>query len=118
MIVDDNKDAAVLMSMVLEVAGFDTFIEHDPYRALERARIERPDVGLLDIGLPGMDGNELARRLRSTQGSNLLLAATTGYGQENDRANALAAGFDHYFVKPVDTKEIIALLVGWREVSP
>ena len=118
MIVDDNKDAAVVMSMLLEAAGFDTFIEHDPYRALERAHIERPDVGLLDIGLPGMDGNELARGLRSTQGPKILLVATTGYGQENDRANALAAGFDHYFVKPVDTKEIIALLVGWREASP
>ena len=68
MIVDDNQDGALMLSMLLEATGHETVIEHDPYRALERAPIEVPDVCLLDIGLPGMDGNELAHQLRSTQG--------------------------------------------------
>ncbi|WP_194713345.1 hybrid sensor histidine kinase/response regulator [Noviherbaspirillum soli] len=111
MVVDDNVDAAQMLGMLLQAVGHQVSIEHESQRALERARIERPDACLLDIGLPDMDGNELARRLRAqheTAGS--LLIAITGYGQEHDREVANAAGFDHHFVKPIDTAQLIALL--------
>lgn len=116
LIVDDNKDAALMLSMLLGAAGYETFIEHNPYRALERAHTEAPDVCMLDIGLPGMDGNKLARRLRSAQiVTQPVLIAITGYGQDNNRASSLEAGFDHYFVKPIDAKRLIALLAGLGE---
>jgi CheY-like chemotaxis protein len=115
MAVDDNKDAALLLSLLLETSGYETLIEHDPYRALERIRNEMPDVCLLDIGLPGMDGRELARQIRSIKGAQPLLIAITGYGQDDSRESAREAGFDHYLVKPVDTKEIVALLAEHSE---
>ncbi len=115
MAVDDNKDAALLLSLLLETSGYETLIEHDPYRALERVRNEMPDVCLLDIGLPGMDGSELARQIRSIKAAQPLLIAITGYGQDNSRETAREAGFDHYLVKPVDAKEIVALLAEHSE---
>jgi CheY-like chemotaxis protein len=82
-------------------------------RAGTRARSERPEVCLLDIGLPGMDGIELARRLRAQpETSHALLVAVTGYGQDSDRERALAAGFDQYFVKPVDLEKLRGVLAG------
>jgi PAS domain S-box-containing protein len=115
MIVDDNKDGALMLSMLLEATGHETVIEHDPYRALERAPLEAPDVCLLDIGLPGMDGNELARQLRSTEVlARTVLIAVTGYSQYRDRKNSLGAGFNHYLVKPVDVEELVALLARLR----
>jgi signal transduction histidine kinase/ActR/RegA family two-component response regulator len=111
MIVDDNVDAARMLGMLLEAAGHQVSVEHNSGRALERARIERPDACLLDIGLPDMDGNELARRLRAQpETADALLIAITGYGQEIDRELARAAGFDHHFVKPIDATDLIALL--------
>jgi CheY-like chemotaxis protein len=111
MVVDDNVDAALMLTMLLEAAGHEVTVEHDAYRALERARTDKPDVCLVDIGLPELDGNQLAKRLRSLpESSNAVLIAVTGYGQESDRKNALAAGFDHHLVKPVDTKRQTAIL--------
>ena len=111
MVVDDNVDAAGMLAMFLQAAGHQVAIEHDSRRALERARIERPDVLLLDIGLPGFDGNELARRLRAQpETASAVLIAVTGYGQEQDRRDTEAVGFSHHFVKPVDTAKLLALL--------
>ena len=111
MVVDDNKDGALLLSLLLETSGYEILIEHDPYRALERIRNEMPDVCLLDIGLPDMDGNELAQHLRALpQTAGTLLIALTGYGQEEDRKATLAAGFDHHLVKPVDFKKLASIL--------
>jgi PAS domain S-box-containing protein len=111
MVVDDNVDAAATLGMLLEASGHEVGVEHDPYRALERARADRPDVCLLDIGLPGMDGIELARRLRAQPATHdAMLVAVTGYGQDSDRARAMAAGFDHYLVKPVDLDVLRGLL--------
>jgi PAS domain S-box-containing protein len=115
MVVDDNADAASMLAMLLEAAGHEVIVEHDSRRALERARLERPDAFLLDIGLPDIDGNELARQLRSqSESSSSLLIAVTGYGQEQDRRNTAAAGFDHHFVKPVDTAQLTAILAAFR----
>ena len=116
MIVDDNVDAAATLAMLLEAYGYQASVEHDPLGALERARHERPEVCLLDIGLPGMDGIELARRLRAQpETSAALLVAVTGYGQDSDRRRALAAGFDQYFVKPIDLQKLCGVLAGMQE---
>jgi PAS domain S-box-containing protein len=111
LVVDDNADAALTLGMLLEASGHEVLVEHGSLAALERARVERPDACLLDIGLPEMDGNELARRLRSqaeTAGS--VLIAVTGYGQAQDRKRALESGFHHHLVKPVDMDKLAQVL--------
>jgi PAS domain S-box-containing protein len=111
LIVDDNVDAAQVLSMLCEMLGHAVSVEHASLPALERALLERPDVCLVDIGLPDMDGKALARRLRShPETAGATLVAVTGYGQEKDRAAALAAGFDHYLVKPVELAAIEQVL--------
>ncbi len=111
MIVDDNTDAALALSMLLTALGHSVFAEHGSRRALERARAERPEVCLLDIGLPEMDGNELAQHLRALpETAGAMLIAVTGYGQDHDRETSLAAGFDYHLVKPLDVTRLVALL--------
>jgi len=111
LVVDDNVDAAATLAMLLEACGYEVMVENDSLRALERAKHECPDAALLDIGLPEMDGNELARRLRLEPCTRpALLVAITGYGQEQDRRTALEAGFDHHMVKPVDMDRLAAIL--------
>jgi PAS domain S-box-containing protein len=111
LVVDDNADAAFMLKMLLEQWGHRVRVEHEAFRALASAARQAPDVALLDIGLPGMDGNALAQRLRTETGSaSAVLVAVTGYGQEHDRQRALAAGFDHHLVKPVDTNELATIL--------
>jgi signal transduction histidine kinase/ActR/RegA family two-component response regulator len=111
MVVDDNKDAADTLAALLQTLGYQVLVEYDSRRALERARIEVPDVYLLDIGLPVIDGNEVARRLRANPATaGALLIAITGYGQIHDREGSLAAGFDHHFVKPIDIERLSELL--------
>jgi PAS domain S-box-containing protein len=118
MVVDDNVDAAAMLGMLLEVAGHEVLIEYGAYRALERAKREIPQVCLLDIGLPELDGYELAQRLRAEPDTaNAILIAVTGYGQESDRIRAAAAGFDHHLVKPVDTSKLAAILAHTGETS-
>ena len=118
LVVDDNVDAAATLGMLLEACGYVVEVEHDSHRALERARQQRPDVALLDIGLPEMDGNELARRLRADpQTGAIALVAVTGYGQEQDRRAAFEAGFDHHLVKPVDMDELERLLADIQNGS-
>ncbi|AWG45879.1 hypothetical protein AM586_27990 [Massilia sp. WG5] len=118
MLVDDNEDAAMTLGLLLEASGHAVTVMHDPHQALARAAGERYDVFLLDIGLPGMSGVELARRLRKLRGSEkAVLMAISGYGQQSDRADAQEAGFDRYFVKPVDAEELIGALAevsAWR----
>jgi signal transduction histidine kinase/ActR/RegA family two-component response regulator len=111
LIVDDNVDAAAMLAMLLESMGFRVLVEHTADAALQRAREEVPDVCLLDLGLPGMDGIELAVRLRSEPATAAsLLIAITGYGQEQDRKRTAKAGFDSHLVKPVRMDEVLRLL--------
>lgn len=111
MVVDDNIPAAKMLAMYLASMGHQVSEEYGSVSALERARCEQPDVYLLDIGLPEMDGNELARRLRAdARTRDALMIAVSGYGQEQDKQRAMEAGFDHYLVKPVDTVRLHALL--------
>jgi PAS domain S-box-containing protein len=117
LVVDDNVDAASTLGMLLEACGYEVAVENDSRRALARALEERPDAALLDIGLPDMDGNELARRLRADPRTRAtVLVAVTGYGQEQDRRTALEAGFDHHLVKPVDMDKLAAVLAGVAEI--
>ncbi|BDT58320.1 hypothetical protein MasN3_18140 [Massilia varians] len=113
LVVDDNVDAAETLGLLLAAHGHEVVVEHEPLRALERARRVAPDVCLLDIGLPGMDGHELARRLRAQpETAASMLVAITGYGQQQDRDAAFAAGFQHHLVKPVDVDALARLLEG------
>jgi CheY-like chemotaxis protein/two-component sensor histidine kinase len=115
MIVDDNKDAAEVLATLLELEGHRVLVETDPCAVLERARKEKPQVMLLDIGLPTLDGYELARRLRqSPETASATLIALTGYGREEDRRRSLEAGFDHHLVKPVAPERLSSLLSSLR----
>ncbi|HET9595894.1 MAG TPA: ATP-binding protein [Anaeromyxobacteraceae bacterium] len=110
LVVDDNQDAADALVEALGEKGHATAVAYDGPSALEAAMRVRPELAFLDIGLPVMDGYELARRLREIFGPGIKLVALTGYGQDKDRAAARAAGFDEHLVKPVDLERIVALV--------
>ncbi len=111
MVVDDNLDAAEMLGMLLDVVGHNVTLEPTAQSALSRSRSSRFDVFLLDIGLPDLDGHELARRLKAQpETKDALLVAVTGYGQDADRNEAMAAGFSHHLVKPVDPERLLAIL--------
>ena len=110
LIVDDNVDAAVSLRMLLELDGHEVEVAHDGDAGLKRLAEIKPEVALLDIGLPGMDGYELARRIRDNGEANVWLVAVSGYGQEHHQRSAQEAGFDRYLVKPVDFDALSRLL--------
>jgi len=111
LIVDDNVDAAEILAMYIEAVGHRATVFHSPQRALDHAAQHRPDLCVLDIGLPEFDGYELARRLRAMPGmQHVPLVAVSGYGQAQDREQALAAGFDRHFVKPVRAADILEVM--------
>jgi PAS domain S-box-containing protein len=110
LVVDDNVDNAESLSILLEMLGNETHMARDGIEAVEAAAQLRPDVVLLDIGLPGLDGFEVCRRIREQPwGKDTLLVAITGWGQESDRRRSHEAGFDYHLVKPVDPHSIAAL---------
>ncbi|MGV3741346.1 MAG: ATP-binding protein, partial [Burkholderiaceae bacterium] len=111
LVVDDNQDAAQTLALFLKSAGHQVHVEHTPHAALDYAGQAQPDACLLDIGLPGMDGNELAQHLRKLPNTaHAVLIAITGYGRDFDRETSMRAGFDFYFVKPIDTGKLESLL--------
>jgi PAS domain S-box-containing protein len=112
LVVDDNVDAARMLHELLARLGHQAAVAHDGAAALVVASAFLPDVAVLDIGLPVMDGYELARRLRAQRGDPLRLIAVTGYGQDADRLRAQAAGFDHHLIKPIAVESLIALLAA------
>jgi signal transduction histidine kinase/CheY-like chemotaxis protein len=105
LVVDDNEDALMLLVSVLSELGYEPFSAEDPVRALDVARHAHPTIALVDIGLPTMNGYELAQRLRS-EVDGLKLVALTGYGRDSDRARSAAAGFDVHLVKPVGIEQL------------
>ncbi|QOY93042.1 PAS domain S-box protein [Massilia sp. UMI-21] len=108
LVVDDNIDAALSLAEVLRSLGHTVASAHDSHAALAQARAARPDIYILDIGLPDIDGYALARRLREDADTGrATLIALTGYGQSHDRVLARSAGFDHHFVKPVDLAALV-----------
>lgn len=111
MIVDDNRDAAEMLAEILATAGFATLALLNAQAVLDRLAEFQPEIILIDIGLPVVDGYELARRVRALEAFQAVrLIAITGYGQESDRRRALAAGFSDHLVKPVDMKHLEAIL--------
>lgn len=111
LVVDDNQDSAVSMTMLLELQGHEVHVAHAGHTALRVAKDQQPDVILLDIGMPGMNGYEVARQLRSQEAfTNTLLVAITGYGRQSDVEQTQSAGFDHHLVKPVDYEKLQAVL--------
>ena len=113
MVVDDNVDAADTLAALLKAAGHQVSVEYLSTLVVERARVELPDVCLIDIGMPGLDGNELARRLsRQRETKNCKLIALSGYGQPEVKDEAIEAGFGHYLVKPLNTAKLATILAG------
>jgi signal transduction histidine kinase len=110
LVVDDSLDAAESMARLLLLGGHEVLMAHDGQSALDLAAREEPSIVLLDIGLPGMDGYEVCRRLRQLCKPGTRIIAVTGYGQERDRQRSRDAGFDAHTVKPVDPSELMGLL--------
>lgn len=111
LVVDDNIDAAETLALLLQFHGYHVALAHDGASALKQASELRPDLVLLDIGLPGIDGFEVARRLRQQGFSKTTIVAVTGYSGAEDVQQALEAGFDHHVVKPVAI-ELLKELIG------
>jgi CheY-like chemotaxis protein len=116
LVVEDNPDGRESLRDLLEIWGYQVSLATDGPEGVDKALSIHPDVALVDIGLPGLDGNEVARRIRSALGSDeISLIAMTGYGQPEDRRRALQAGFDRYLVKPVDPNILSQLLAEMRD---
>jgi two-component system, chemotaxis family, CheB/CheR fusion protein len=115
LVVDDNRDVAESLAAILQMDGHEVRVAHDGHDAVALAAAWRPEVTLLDIGLPGMSGHDVARRIREQpEGPHMLLIALTGLGQEEDRRRSAEAGIDAHLVKPVSSAQIEALLAGRR----
>jgi len=118
LVVDDNRDSAESMGLLLELLGAEVRVVFDGYDALKAVADFNPAVVLLDIGMPGMDGHEVARRIRQQQEfQDIVLIALTGWGQEEDRRRSESAGFDHHLIKPADLATLRTLLDS-LEVTP
>lgn len=114
LVVDDNRDAAESLALILQMDGHVARVAHDGPRALELARQLHPHVVILDIGMPGMDGYEVARRLRELPGPMPLMVALTGWGSRDDVQTSREAGFDHHLTKPADVAQVERLLSQLR----
>jgi CheY-like chemotaxis protein len=111
LVVDDNADAADMMKTLLELHGHEVRVAYDGLSALATVSEFKPEIGLFDIGLPSMNGYELARRVRQDAAiPEIYLVAVTGWGQEEDRRRARASGFDAHLTKPADPEELQRLI--------
>lgn len=111
LVVDDNRDAAESLQMLLQLAGHEVNVAYDGRQAIDTFAAHRPDIVFLDIGLPRINGYEVARTIRAqAPGRDTLLVALTGWGQEEDLHRAEQAGFDHHLVKPVAYEQLTDLL--------
>jgi CheY-like chemotaxis protein len=118
MVADDNTDAAEALAMLLELAGHEVRVAHGGRAALAIAQTFRPDVALLDIGMPDLSGYEVAKELRRLSwGAGICLVALTGWGRDDDRQRAMVAGFDRHLTKPIDAGALEALLAKETEAS-
>jgi CheY-like chemotaxis protein len=119
LIVDDNRDAADSLGLLLKFSGHDTRVVYNGKDALASVESFKPDVAVLDIGLPDMDGYELARQIRRMpQSKPLRLIALTGYGQVEDQQRAYAAGFDGHLIKPVTSDALEHAMAGTPHAVP
>jgi two-component system CheB/CheR fusion protein len=119
LVVDDNRDQSRSLGMLLEVLGHEVALAFDGPSAVQTAIDFRPEIALLDIGIPGLSGYEVARRIRKTPGlEKTVLVAQTGWGQEQDRRNSAEAGFHHHLVKPVDIETVRQIIDSVTPPSP
>jgi CheY-like chemotaxis protein len=119
LVVDDNQNGADSLQQLLEIYGHESRAAYDGESALRLAREFRPDVVLLDLGMPGLDGYQVARRLRRDEGlHDALLVALTGYGSEEDRRLSAEAGFDAHLLKPADLGQLQRLLADAARLAP
>ena len=119
LVVDDNHDSAESLAMLLKLSGHETFTAYDGVAAVEAAATLRPEVVLLDIGLPNLNGHDTARRIREQPwGKEMVLIALTGWGQEEDRQRSREAGFDGHMVKPVDPAALMRVLAESSAIPP
>ena len=109
LIVDDNHDSADTLAMMLQMLGHETRCVYDPHHTADAVESFAPDVVFLDIGMPGLSGYDVARRLRAANGATLTLVAVTGWGHAEDRRRTAEAGFDHHLVKPADMATIASI---------
>jgi CheY-like chemotaxis protein len=115
LVADDNRDAADMLATLLERAGYEVLTVDDGAEALNAVEIDRPDVVLMDIGMPGMNGYDAAKIIRGQAwGKDIVLIATTGWGQDTDIQRSHDAGFDHHLVKPIDSMALIELLASLK----
>src|SRR5262249_4336648 len=118
-IADDNRDAADSLKLLLELSGYDTFVAYNGQQALDIGTRERPSAFILDVGMPDMTGYEVARRIRQQAwGRSALLVAVTGWGQDDDKERAKAAGFDRHLTKPVNPEAVEQVLVSHLQAVP
>jgi PAS domain S-box-containing protein len=118
LVVDDNRDSAESIATLLQLSGHRTYMAHDGLAAVEAAERYRPDVILLDVGLPKISGIDACRRIRAhSWGKGMVIVALTGWGQEHDRRNTRDAGFDAHLVKPVDYEDLLRLLSALLPLS-
>jgi CheY-like chemotaxis protein len=119
LVVDDNVDTVTTLAMLVQESGHEARTAFDGLAVLEAALDYRPNVVLLDIGLPGLNGFEVAKQLRQQPTlKNVVLVAMTGYGQESDRKRSQEAGFDHHLVKPGDFGKVLQILATVSESLP
>jgi CheY-like chemotaxis protein len=118
LIIEDNADARDALRILLELDGHLVETAGEGAEGLEIAQAKDPDIALVDIGLPGLDGHEIARRLRASGSRRPVLVALTGYGQPEDRTRALEAGFDAMLVKPIDPTTLSTLLITLEIPGP
>jgi len=111
LVADDNLDAGETLAILLRLDGHDVYVATDGLEAIELFGRVNPDVAILDIGMPGLSGHEVARRIREAQSTKpVTLIALTGWGQQADKERAAASGFDHHFTKPVEPTTLSRLL--------
>jgi len=115
LIIEDNEDARHMLQMLLMLAGHEVYAAGDGPSGLEMARTKRPDIAVIDLGLPGMDGFAVGRRLRAGPDKDVRLIALSGYGQPEDRRKTLDAGFDMHLVKPVDPARLSTVIAAVRK---
>ena len=116
LVVDDNLDSAESMALMLKLSGHEVATAHDGMEALELAKEFQPDVALLDLGMPKLDGYEAARSIRQQSwGQGMMLVALTGWGQQEDKRRSREAGFDAHLVKPIDFGVLEKLVAGTKD---
>ena len=115
LVADDNADSLESIATMLRLMGCEALTASSGLQAVELARSFHPEIAVLDIGMPGLDGNETARRIRADGGADIVLVALTGWGQDDDRRMTAAAGFDHHLLKPLDVAALAALVEARRQ---